>query len=484
MRRFLSLFLAICCTISLCAKEKPMSEREALIQLYKATDGKHWLRNNGWKSRQPLCEWEGITCNDQGEVVKIELAKNNLQGELPDIFHAFPSLQRLELRLNNLKGKLPKSLSCLPEKCRVNVQYNKLETTTLYVPRHRIGEVSGSIVCYPQSEGFHDFRLFVDCDVDLNPTQGYHPDNSCQIYQKATKGRGINIYIVGDGYDKAEHAIGGTAEYWLERAAEAIFDIEPYNKLRPLFNVYIVYAYSSERGVGLFDDKRSPRFGYWQQQPTKMSNCRFNAQEIFNVCKASLADIGLTDNEEIIFVNMAVNNSNVGLYHGMQYGRRVHDADLDKKRIVRVAINPTHNRTFNPLIWHEFGGHCFGRLRDEYVPKKGAPEKLYTGKSLSANLDTESNPQLVKWARFIEDARYAHEKLGVYQGGYQRYHNVYRATETSIMRRGGNAKLRFNAPSRAEIYRRAMELAYPGWEFDYEEFVKFDLAPLSEMERP
>ena len=34
---------------------------------------------------------------------------------------------------------------------------------------------------------------------------------------------------------------------------------------------------------------------------------------------------------------------------------------------------------------------------------------------------------------------------------------------------------RFNAPSRAEIYKVAMELAFPDWKFDYETFVKFDL---------
>lgn len=484
MKRIILLILALGCSFSLWAKRtQPLTEREALIAIYKATNGKNWYRNEGWKSHQPLSEWEGITCNTKGEVIKIELSKNNLQGELPDVFYAFRSLERLMLRSNVLKGELPKSLSQLPDNCRINVQYNRLKTTTFYVPRHRIGTVSGSIVCYPQSEGYHDFRLFVDCDVDLNPAQGYYPDNFCHIYQKATKGKGINIYVVGDGYDKAEHAIGGTAEYWLERAAEAIFDIEPYNKLRPLFNVYIIYAYSAERGVGLFEDERLSRFGYWQQQPTQRSNCRFNAQEIFNVCKKGLANIGFMDSDTI-FVNMAVNNSNVGLYHGMQYGRTVHDAESEEKRIVRVGINPTHHRTFNSLIWHEFGGHCFGRLRDEYPPKKGAPEKFYTGNKLSANLDTESSPTLVKWARFIEDSRYADEKLGVYKGGGSRWSNVYRATQTSIMRQGGNSKLRFNAPSRAAIYERTMKLAYPGWQFDYEEFVKFDLKPLSEIELP
>lgn len=160
----------------------------------------------------------------------------------------------------------------------------------------------------------------------------------------------------------------------------------------------------------------------------------------------------------------------------MMYSRRIRTEESGEY-MLRVALNPTHPKSFNSLIWHEFGGHCFGGMRDEYVPRKGAPERLFKGDNLSANLDTESDPKLVKWAQFIEDPRYADEKIGVYRGGGTRYSNVYRATETSILRQGGNSQLRFNAPSRAEIYRKTMELAYPGWIFDYEEFVKFDLAP-------
>ena len=472
MRRILIIVILLCQATLISAQ----TSREALGLLYKATDGKHWLRREGWMSHRPLDQWEGITCNDNGEIIKIDLSENNLRGKLPDIFDAFPHLEQLNLRSNSIGGKIPPSLARLGKIRRIDIRDNKLSTSTLYVPRQRIDRVAGSIICYPQQESHHDFRLFVDCETDKTAPQGYYSDGYCRIYQKATKGAGVDIFIVGDGYDKAEYAVGGTADYWLERAAEAIFEIEPYKKLRPLFNVYIIYAYSPERGVGLFDNERISRFGYWQRQPTKMSNAGFNRQEVFDVCKQGLESIGRKEPPATLYVEMVVNCTSTGLYRGMMYSRRIRTEESGEY-MLRVALNPTHPKSFNSLIWHEFGGHCFGRLRDEYVPKKGAPEKLYTGKSLSANLDTESNPQLVKWARFIEDPRYADEKIGVYRGGGTRYSNVYRATETSILRQGGNSQLRFNAPSRAEIYRRAMELAYPGWRFDYEEFVKFDLAP-------
>lgn len=468
MRRILIIVILLCQATLISAQ----TSREALGLLYKATDGKHWLRREGWMSHRPLDQWEGITCNDNGEIIKIDLSENNLRGKLPDIFDAFPHLEQLILRSNSIGGEIPPSLTRIGKIRRIDIRDNRLSTSTLYVPRQRIDRVAGSIICYPQQESHHDFRLFVDCETDKTAPQGYYSDGYCRIYQKATEGAGVDIFIVGDGYDKAEYAVGGTADYWLERAAEAIFEIEPYKKLRPLFNIYIIYAYSPERGVGLFDNERISRFGYWQRQPTKMSNAGFNRQEVFDVCKQGLESIGKKV-PATLFVEMVVNCTNTGLYRGMMYSRRIRTEESGEY-MLRVALNPTNPTNFNSLIWHEFGGHCFGGMRDEYVPREGAPERLFEGDGLSANLDTESDPKLVKWARFIEDPRYAEEKIGVYRGGGSRYSNVYRATETSILRQGGNSRLRFNAPSRAEIYRKTMELAYPGWKFDYEKFVEFD----------
>ena len=482
MRRFALLILALLCAFTTIAhsrdvntRQRSFDQRKALVALYKATGGGEWIRREGWCSSKPLCEWEGITCDNEGNVVSIQLKGNNLKGELPDVFHVFTSLRKIDISANDLRGQIPGSLACLREEARIDLRNNRFSTTTLYVPRNRISCVARAIVCYPQQDKYHDFRLFVDCDVDLNPTNGYRADNELRIYQKATKGAGINIYIVGDGYDRAEHAVGGTADYWLERSAEAIFEIEPMSKLRNLFNVYIVYSYSPERGISLFENERVSSFGYWQKHPTERSNTLFNAHEVVCICKKGLKSAGLTDNiTNEIHVHMAVNSTHTGLYRGMQYSRRFQDSDTGKERILRISLLPTNPTSYNSLVWHEFVGHAFGKLKDEYVPKSGVVN-IYKGAQTSANLDVESDPKRVKWARFIEDERYAHEKLGVYRGGGNRYSNLYRATDRSIMRQGGNAKLRFNAPSRAQIYTRAMSLAYPNWSFAYEEFVGFDL---------
>lgn len=450
------------------------NQQGALTKLYKATKGKSWTRKGNWDTKNSLDKWEGVTCNNNGEVVSINLAENNLQGTLPDIFYAFPSLGRLQLQSNNLTGELPRSLSWLPTNCVIDVRHNQLKTTTFYLPVERLGVMYKRVICYPQQEGYHDFRLFFDCDVDLNPTQGYRADNYCRLYSKATEGAGINIYVIGEGYDRAEHAVGGTADYWLERSADAIFEIEPYKKLRHLFNVYIIYAHSPERGVSLFEDRRESRYGYWQRKPKNSSGATINHQEVYDTARRSMQTAGYTDTASTMYFLMVVNSTNTGLHKGLMTQKRFKEED--GSRLIKVALNPTCS-SHNSLIWHEFGGHAFGSLGDEYPPRANSKQNIWKGNPtrLPANLDAEPDPTRGRWAQFVNDPRYAHEKLGAYKGAGSRRHNLYRATEWSIMRQGGNAKLRFNAPSRAAIYTKIMKLAYPGWQFDYETFVQFDL---------
>jgi hypothetical protein len=88
------------------------------------------------------------------------------------------------------------------------------------------------------------------------------------------------------------------------------------------------------------------------------------------------------------------------------------------------------------------------------------------------NVDVTSDPATIRWARFLSDERYANEKLGAYEGGFETPEGVWRPSLNSIMRYGTE----FNAPSRAAIYNRIHKLAYgDDWQFDYETFVQQDL---------
>ena len=88
------------------------------------------------------------------------------------------------------------------------------------------------------------------------------------------------------------------------------------------------------------------------------------------------------------------------------------------------------------------------------------------------NVDVTSDPATIRWSSFLNDERYANEKLGAYEGGSTFSKGVWRPNENSIMRYGTE----FNAPSRAAIYNRIHKLAYgEDWQFDYETFVQQDL---------
>ena len=41
----------------------PVSERQALVSLFSATNGDDWVDNRLWGSPAPVCNWSGVTCN-------------------------------------------------------------------------------------------------------------------------------------------------------------------------------------------------------------------------------------------------------------------------------------------------------------------------------------------------------------------------------------------------------------------------------------
>ena len=51
------------------------------MALYDATNGDEWDDSTNWLSDAPLCDWYGIDCNNDDDVIGIYLDSNNLQGE-------------------------------------------------------------------------------------------------------------------------------------------------------------------------------------------------------------------------------------------------------------------------------------------------------------------------------------------------------------------------------------------------------------------
>jgi len=87
-------------------------ELQSLQSIYNEMSGDYWLNNTGWKTEQDQCSWFGITCDEQGYVIEINLPSNNITGEFPaNSLSSFYNLQRLNLRNNLLHGIMAGSYS-------------------------------------------------------------------------------------------------------------------------------------------------------------------------------------------------------------------------------------------------------------------------------------------------------------------------------------------------------------------------------------
>ena len=101
-------------------------DKPALVSLYMAADGEHWLNNGNWLSEVPVGEWHGVTTDDSGRVTRLALAHNGLKGEIPPELGDLTNLERLELWRNELSGAMPSELGNLANLKLLDLGENRL----------------------------------------------------------------------------------------------------------------------------------------------------------------------------------------------------------------------------------------------------------------------------------------------------------------------------------------------------------------------
>ena len=75
----------------------PIDERIVLEIFYAETNGRDWWRNDNWLTDAPLGEWFGVTTNDDGNVIELDMLSNGLNGELPPELGSLAELTKLRL---------------------------------------------------------------------------------------------------------------------------------------------------------------------------------------------------------------------------------------------------------------------------------------------------------------------------------------------------------------------------------------------------
>lgn len=132
----------------------PAPQRQALVDLYQATQGPQWRQSANWLEDDP-CEklWHGVGCSADGlSVVSLHLPGNRLQGSLPDSLTALEALESLDLRGNlGLTGALP-PLQAWPAMAQLNLSFNQFSghlPSPLRLPRLQSLVLSNNLLTGP-----------------------------------------------------------------------------------------------------------------------------------------------------------------------------------------------------------------------------------------------------------------------------------------------------------------------------------------------
>lgn len=294
-----------------------------------------------------------------------------------------------------------------------------------------------------------------------NPNE-YYCDGSYIQLQKATKGNGVNLIFMGDGFTKEHLAINGKYEETMKKATEYFFSIEPFNSYRDFFNVYMVAAESEEEGVNNENGNRQVNNKF---QSTFGNGTAISCND--DLCFEYARKIKELPFDSPITIIMPLNSNK---YAGTTYLY----SNGNSIALCPMSTEESPN-DFEGLIHHEAGGHGFGFLCDEYVyydrfiPETRKQEiREWQQLGFQMNLDFTKNLSDILWKDFIGIEKYS--EVGAYEGGYEYQYGIWRPEENSCM--NDNIPY-FNVQSRWYIARRIMHLAGNSM-FSIDDFIKND----------
>ena len=328
-------------------------------------------------------------------------------------------------------------------------------TLTFKQMAHGSGNRTDSIIFKMPSENYRSFCVVSQYDYEQE-------EDSYIALQTHSKGRGIDVVFMGDGYD-GEDISNGNYLNLVKQQAEHFFDLEPYKSHRDYFNVYVTFPLSQEKGVNTMNTYVNNHFGTLYGYDGQMCTSNQLLTEVDEVRDYAVAHSPLKQDDLRRSLIILVPNSDA--YSGVTYFEWYGSP---------ISICPPSNRPYpqdtRGVVQHEAGGHGFGRLGDEeiiysaWAPSsvKGFIEDKH-GSGEYANLATTSGLHSVPWADFIFDTRYS-DYVDVFEGGLSYMRGVFRPEQNSCMNYGIPY---YNAPSRLSIMRRIFDYAGEGFSMDY-----------------
>ncbi len=297
--------------------------------------------------------------------------------------------------------------------------------------------------------------------------------------QTATKGNGVNLVFLGDGFnakDVSEEKLLNS----IKEGVEHYFSIEPYKTYRDYFNVYTGVSVSAESGIGSVNTIVYNRFNTSAKGGVTLGgrNGDSDNQMIFEyACKAPTVS---QDNINETLIVMIPNSTDYG---GICY---MWDAGA------AIAYSPMSDygypTDFRGTIQHEAGGHGFAKLGDEYIYHNafidncsctccGHVFEFNGAKSLGwyENLSLSGKMDEVPWSHLIFHEKYS-QIVDIFEGGFMHNRGVYRSEQRSCM---DNMIPYYSTISRETMVKRIMAIA--GEEYSFENFVANDVIDASSV---
>ena len=310
------------------------------------------------------------------------------------------------------------------------------------------------------------------------------------VYQQATVPNPVVLVVTGDGFIQEHMLEGGYFEQVAREGLDFMFDVEPYKTYRDYFTVYIIPAVSHDEGVSddNLNENKDTYFGISVKNSFSYAVAFKGQRYLTNFVQSYCPDVknGRVPREEVCTAILANDDHGGGVtfsspsgegyvFCPLTPGEWVSDIDNIREQIgedIGVSVQRWPN-----VFLHEFGGHCIGRLGDEYwYDNDNVYDFSYISRHtwrvpMCKNITADITPSSTTlfWKHMIGDARFP--KVGVYEGGNAQYgKGIWRSEKVSCMI---DDRRYFNAYSRQLIVERIRTLARET--FDYDEFLAKDV---------
>jgi len=294
----------------------------------------------------------------------------------------------------------------------------------------------------------------------VNQYDYQYGEDECITLQSATKGNGIDILFLADGFDGEAISSGKYLDIVNEQM-NAFFGIEPYTTYRNYFNVYACISLSQENGVNTANTWRNTRFTTLYTIDC-FGGSNLIIDDIDAVFDYAVKHSPLVKEQMPCSLIIMTLNSD-------EYGGATSITGNGCAISICSPSSDPYPMDTRGIVQHEACGHGFGKLAEERILNNRylsvAEEQIITDgqdRGWYQNVSVSGKMSDVPWSHFIFDPRYS-DKVDVFEGAFGVTRGVFRSEMNSCMNYGIPY---FNAVSRQNIMCRILEYSGEGFSMD------------------